>query len=297
MASDGFSNVLSREELSKLFDHLSPPEIAEKLTLLLHETIGGEGSAALVFGVNEFVEISDDSIENEMESDHATEPPAHVEKSKMMPAHTVSESPIQRGKKLIIRFTPKEWIGYLKEHPKQLTALIAVLCTVFFILSVTLGVMKQNGVKKNQKISAIIVEAQHALDEGVALLDLNPAKGRERLEEAKKLLEPLRETVSTRTIEGRKVLEVYDSINDNLTQGTSYYEDCSDVVLRYFLKKKNSVISFMARDLNDLVITDSTTNTIYRMDVESKKAQIIAGGSEMKGTQYPTVHGKILCAY
>jgi len=56
LASNGFSSVLSHEELSGLFDHLTPTDVAEKLTILLHEKTGGEGSVALVFGVSQVTE-------------------------------------------------------------------------------------------------------------------------------------------------------------------------------------------------------------------------------------------------
>lgn len=43
LVSHGFSQVLSHAQLSMLFDHLPAADIAEKLTLLLHEKKGEKG--------------------------------------------------------------------------------------------------------------------------------------------------------------------------------------------------------------------------------------------------------------
>ena len=61
LSSGGFASILPHEELTHLFDHLPAPEIAEKLTLLLHEKKGGEGSVALVF---EAVDLEENQLKD-----------------------------------------------------------------------------------------------------------------------------------------------------------------------------------------------------------------------------------------
>ncbi len=272
LASEGFSGVLTREELSTLFDHLPAPEIAEKLTLLLHEKSDGDGSVALVFGVSDVSEEKNSTPEIPVQE------------------HEPPQPPIEKPKK-IKRNILKQIKESIRSNPKRSIAIIAICCTVFFVVSVILGVAKQTSVKKNQKIIALIGEAQRALDEGVALIDLNPAKGRERLESAKMLLEPLKETVSTRTIEGRKVLEVYQSITDNLTQALHITQVSPLLFYDVSLVKKDGVVHALARDGDSLLLSDAATNTIYRMDVPSKNTQIIGGGVDVKGPMKITTHG------
>lgn len=300
LASDGFTGVLTREELSGLFDHLPPVEIAEKLTLLLHEKTGGEGSVALVFGVSQFsdleavvpVEAAPSSIEAPHSESTQSAPEPQLPKQDV-PAQKKETlfARLAKVRSFRLRFAPKEWATYVASHPKHMIAVATVLMISFFVVSVVLGVMKQASVKKNQRVEAITLEAQHALEEGVALLELNPAKGRERLEQAQKLLEPLRETVSARTVEGRKVLEVYQTISDNLTLALRISKVTPTLYYDVSLLKKNGAISSLSRDGNAMVLSDLATNTIYKMDIASKNAQIIGGGADLKGPLLVTVHG------
>ncbi len=294
LASDGFSGVLTREELSGLFDHLPAQEIAEKLTLMLHEKTGGEGSVALVFGVTEFSEPPSAAV---MDSDEAldTLPPVDADAPDL--DHTLPPPQVdpKKAEKSRRHFFDMSALGNklksIQMHPRFYTAIVPIFFTLLFIISVTLGVMKQSSMKKSQRVEAVLSGVQHALDEGVALLELNPAKGRERLEQAKAQLDPLRETVSTRTLEGRKVAQMYQSITDNLTQALHVTRTEPTLYYDISLVKKNGVIHAIARDEDELLVSDVATNTIYRMNIASKNAQIIGGGVDMKGSMQVTTHG------
>jgi hypothetical protein len=101
LASVGFSTVLSKEELTGLFDHQPPAEIAEKLTLLLHEKTQGEGSVALVFSISEMVE-------NPLEKE-------------VMPAKKVFFTPL------------RERVARFRHHPKKLTAFLVFGLAFLFV--------------------------------------------------------------------------------------------------------------------------------------------------------------------
>ena len=238
LASVGFSTVLSHKELTGLFDHQPPPEIAEKLTLLLHEKTQGEGSVALVFGIKEVLPV-----------------------------------------------VP------LRHHPRKLKALLVVGLAFLFATSVVLGIYKQTTVKKNQQVNTALIDGQQALEEGVALLELNPVKGRERLNEAKQLLDPLMHTISKRTIEGRRLATLYQQVTDNLTQAMQVVQSPMTLYYDVSLLKKGAVASNIARDGDSLVISDQVTNTDYQLNISSKNAQIAGGGNLLKNLSFVGVRG------
>lgn len=280
LASGGFSRVLSHDELVKLFDHLPAADIAEKLTLLLHEKSQGEGSVSLVFQISRLQEeggaqdsqIQSPTNEAEEESAPVSPPPKSVQFRRV--AHKV-----------------KYWLLALRHQPRRTMTVIAAALTVLFIVSVVLGVIKQSSVKKNQQVLAALVAAQHAFDEGVALLELNPVKGRERLVQAKEALEPLVTTVSPRTKEGRDVATLYGQIIDNLTQAMQVVESPLALYYDVSLAKKGAVASVFALMGTDLAIIDASSATAYRLDIATKNIEVLGGGETLRGATSVAIYG------
>jgi hypothetical protein len=282
LASIGFSNILSHEELSGLFDHLTPIDVAEKLTILLHEKTGGEGSVALVFGVTEVAE-SEPIAENIEKS-----PP--ISRSGFDSRRTA----LLGGNPIIARV--KQYFNTLRDRPKERTRVFAILVSLLFVVSVILGIWKQSTMKKNAQVVAGIADAQRALDEGVALAQLNPLKGRERLVKAKDTLSPLLKIVSSRSSEGLQLTSLYQKISDNLTQVMQVVHAPLTLFYDVSLLKKNAVASDMAIDGDVLAITDAVTQTVYELTVGSKNAQIVGGGAILKSVSSVAIHGDIVYA-
>ena len=291
LASQGFSTVLSREELTGLFDHLTPADVAEKLTLLLHEKTGGEGSVALVYGISEFAENSLEKEPAEEDELVAEEEPA--EEQIGTDGRVKSSHGFVAGVRRRIKKIPSfhALISDIRVHPRKLTVVLAVVLVCLFVISVLLGVVKQTTAKKNEQVISALSDSEHAMEEGVALLELNPVKGRERLTEAKALLEPFVQTVSPRTVEGIHVSTLYRQITDNLTHAMQIVEAPLTLYYDVSLLKKGAVASSMTRDGDMLAITDQVTNTVYQMDIGSKNAQIAGGGEALKNLLVAGIHG------
>jgi hypothetical protein len=264
LASYGFSHLLSHQELTGLFDHLSPTDVAEKLTILLHEKTNGEGSVALVFGVSEIV---DDQLvkESEVVAQKPVPPPRGV-----TPAM------------FIRRFSLKSALDRWKRNPRSVTGMFVFVFTILFLVSVVLGISKQAATKKNQRIISALSDSQHAMEEGIALLELNPVKGRERLTDAKNLLDPFVQSVSSRTVEGRRIATQYRQITDNLSQAMQVVNAPMTIFYDVSLLKKGATASSISLYGLTLAISDKTTNTVYVLAVDSKNGQIVGGGDAMK---------------
>jgi hypothetical protein len=177
-----------------------------------------------------------------------------------------------------------------------MTAVIAIVLGSLFVVSVLLGIWKQATVKKNQSIIAATSDAQLAFDEGVALLSLNPVKGRERLTRAKELLDPYVSTVSPRSTEGYKLSTLYREITDNLTQAMQIVEAPLAVFYDVSLIKKDAKATYIALDALTVAVGDKATSTVYQVDISSKNARIAGGGENVKDLSSVALHGDMFYA-
>jgi hypothetical protein len=276
LTSAEFSKALHQDELTLVFDHLPPVEVAERLTLLLHEREYGEGSAALILQINDLydVEIPDTRV-------HVT-PVSDTKKT---------ASSLVRLRRYLSPLYIKSTIRRARTHPKKATAILTIALAAIFGISVLLGVIKQVTRVKNQSVVSAISDAQHALDEGVALAALNPVKGRQRLVSAKQLLDPLRTSVSPRSQEGVQVALLYRQVTDNLTQAMQIYNVKPELFFDAGLMKKDGKISSIGFEDTIMGIADQVTKTVYAVDVTSKNAQVLGGGATYTGLSYVAIHG------
>lgn len=258
LVSQGFSRMLTHEDIVSTFDHLPPTEVAENLTVRLHEKPGGEGSVALVFDV-------------------------HIEEA---PLPIIQAPPVPRP----------HFFRSLRHDPKRLTRVAAIAITSLFLVSVVVGVWKQTVAKKNEQVASVLSDARHSFEEGVALLELNPVKGRERLGEAKSLLEPLMTSINPRTREGRDVKLLLDLVNDNLTQSLQITEGVLSLFYDMELMKKGASVTSFALEGTSLAVADEMGQTMYRLDIATKKATVVAGGDQTEGTSLVALHGETVYA-
>lgn len=265
LASGGFSQMLSHEDISSFFDHDPPEVVAEKLTIALHEKTGGEGSVALVYQVERFEEDSP--------------PPPPVDP---MPIVTRTHIPLN---------SLRMHIKHLRERPKDFKKLAVITLGTLFLVSVLLGIWKQTAARSNRAALAAVVDAQHAFDEGVALLELNPVKGRQRLTQAKEQLDPFVSSVNPRTKEGRQLTSLYQQIQDYLTQSMQITNAAPALFYDMTLMKKEAAASTFALEGKTIIVLDVPGTTAYRIDTTTKNASIVAGGEALTGATLLTFHG------
>ena len=263
LVSRAFTKVLTDEQLASVFDHLAPTEVAEKLTLLLHGTTDGEGSAGLIFQVKGLT-----PVEGEEFSSH--EEPEPVQTVLAQPTVVHTKRVILRHAASVLRRVAAVKNGKL--------ALVAAICVILFISSVILGIRKQGSLQRNQIVSQSLVDAQRAFDEGIALADLNSVKGRERLMQAQTLLEPLVATVSAKTKEGRQLAALLKLVRENLTQAMQIVRSEPQLFYDVSLLKKGARVHSMALTDDLLGMVDAAGKTVYALTVSSKSAKVVGGG-------------------
>ncbi len=269
LATRGFLMALSTDELGHIFDHLPPADVAEKLTVLLHGKQGGEGGAALIFQVSS-IETAEETVAHTVVAQ--ARPPESARRRDMFGALWR-----RTGSVFPLRFS--------------LYALIALASTILFIGSVVLGIQKQVGVKRNTLVREALTGAQRAFDEGMAILDLNPVKGRERLTMAKETLAPLLLSVPKRSKEGRQVIELYEDAVANLTSAMHITQTEPELFYDVSLLRKGAVVSGFALSGDMLGIVDYAVNAVYAVSVSNKSGAVVLSGERLSGATAVASHG------
>lgn len=246
---------LFHEEINTLFDHLEARVVAENMTFILHKHEAGTGGAALIFQVKGLTPV---------ESEEPTSLRASVTKERL------------------------RWVSVIWRRPIVPVTAILVL---IFIVSVVLGIAKQKGQKVEAHVARVLTEAQHALDEGVALLELNPVKGRERLSVARDALSPFTQTLAPSSAEGKAVAKLYKDVSDQLTIAMQIHRVEPALFYDLSLLKAQATISALGQNSDSLALLDSRGPTVALLTLSAKKGEIIAGGQSYKGASLLTMHG------
>lgn len=284
------SRTLNHDETNSLFDHNDAQGVAEKMTISLHShpevpEHSVAGSAAFIVQVKGLIPVEDER------------PVMSNGKSPSVDGTLTSQG--KRVWQTIRRIRPRHF------HPRHLKSRlnnlpdawrrpmmpITIILIVLFLLSVLLGIRRQMGQKVEARVAQVLVQAQHAFDEGVALLELNPVKARERLNEAKTDLAPLREGLAPSSIEGKAVAKLYKDVVDQLTVAMQVNQVEPSLYYDMSLLKASASVFAVGSDGVTLGLLDIRGPTVATITMPAKNGKIVAGGNSFAGATLLTVHG------
>jgi len=288
-ASSCFVSILGETELASVFDNITPQEAAEKLTLLLHKHgEASEGGAACIYHVTDIQSQASDANTAEV----ATE----------LSASSILYTVRQRVK-LVLRYVVpvdgrillRRWYRKIQDmmRGRSLTSFIPSILFVLFFISVVLGIRYQVTSASNSRIHNTIVEAEHAFEEGTALLDLNPVKGRERLVHSQALLEPFKSRRVT-TSDLRKAQRLYADVSTSLTKAMQVYTVSPELYFDLSLLKAGGKAEDMSLFNESLGLLDSVGKTVYALGVANKNGVIVGGGDAFSSAKHIAAYGDFL---
>lgn len=273
-ASRGFVSMLGEKELASVFDNFTPQEVAEKLTLLLHKHgEASEGGAACIYHVTGVDDLpSGDTLVAEAAD-------THISLRALYRVRHQTKSILKRVVPTNGRIILRRWYKKLQENMKDrtLTSFIPTILFFLFLISVILGVRYQFTSTSNSRIHNTITEAEHAFEEGTALLDLNPVKGRERLIHAKTLLDPLKSR-SVTSADIRKAQKLYADVSASLTKAMQVYEVIPELYFDLSLLKAGGRAEDISLFESSLGLLDSAGKTVYALGITNKNGVIVGGG-------------------
>jgi hypothetical protein len=274
-------NAVSEDEFFTFFDHLSVEEVAEKLTIHLHKKNDAVGYAGLFVQAKSNEETVSpkepvSSLETEI-NNQPDQPKGGWKKRLLVKTHT----PI--GAKNSV----KKLFSAFRRVDIRITAVLIVL----FFLSIGIGMIKERTGKKSESTYKAVEEGRRLYDEGVALLDLNAVKSRERLLAAKQLVDNAKKSVSLKTKEGRMLLDLEKNITDMLPKATKQYETGPELFFDVSLLKSGSSISSFAFYDDTMAFLDVNSKTVFTLQLSTKNGQIVGGGASLDGSQSVGIHG------
>ena len=286
VATAGFVQTLSSDEIISVFDHLTPSEVAEKLTMRLHEKEGGEGGAALIFQVGEVA--PDEELEEEKKLDEVmvrpspTAPPMLLHRAKAVGRRVTT---------LKQRILLRKIAAMIRKHPAfSVQRVVTIIVVSLFLLSVVLGIRHQQLAGTRSALTETLTEAQHAFDEGMALLDLNPVKGRDRLNQAKDLLAPV-VSKKLQSADGQKANKLYAEVVDNLTRSMHITKVTPSVFYDVSLLKQGAAATELSLFEDTMGVLDMNGKTVFAVGASSKSGSVVGGGDTLTKVSHIAVYG------
>lgn len=290
-ATGAFAAVLPQGEIIGAFDHLKPHEVAEKLTMLLHEREGSVGSAALIFEMGQpesAVPTETASIPSVISS-----PPKNTRTIFIRHAKAIGRRVTTTQARVRLRSV----IRKLRESPSFSVRHLVIYAVIgLFIISIILGIRRQYTVRSQSSVTEAVAQAQHSFDEGMALLELNPVKGRERLTLARDTLTPV-VAKKSRTPEGRAAQTLYEEVVKNLTRAMRSVDVSPELYFDMGLLKKDARATDISLFDDTIGIVDAVGKTIYTLGVTNRNGNIVGGGTGFEGVAHVAAYGDKVYAW
>lgn len=170
---------------------------------------------------------------------------------------------------------PKRKAG---RSPRSLFTVVVVLFLLLGV-SVVLGTKQRRQFSQQEKIKAVLEQAKSKKEEGEAILSLNPAKAREILIEAQKIINQVEEekVTSEELTKFKQELEtsIASVLREHEVEPTLFFD-------LEFIKKGATASDFIL-STGQLVILDKNNSAVYSLGLADKKSLIVAGGKQIEG--------------
>jgi hypothetical protein len=211
LATDAFSQVITREDLDSSLNNNEPSEITESLAPKIHKSENGKISAIVIRYNSPVAEkIIDDAIAK-TDLEEIAQEEAVVEKA-LPNSYKKYFSPLKsKFKNLIskIRLT------------KKLFLIPAVIIVGVLILSVFLAIREQNNAKIRTLFAQIYPQAQKKYEEGQGLADLNKNFARDSFLAAQKILKDNMAQFPPKSKENSQAQDLLKKVDSGLAQVSS----------------------------------------------------------------------------
>jgi hypothetical protein len=289
LGTAGFFNLVSEGVLRAALATSSPQEAVESLAPVVHgrEIKGGEAAAVV-----KAEELKEEKAVELREEEPPVEPPkldrslGERLKKTVRPYSLAMLAKIrprfEKTSRLIQSRLGKKAVYLAKEKPKRQQKTIFTIALVLFLLlgvSVILGMRQRSRLARQEKVGTLLDQARHKMDEGKALLDLNPMRSRQLLLEAEDLVERM-ESES----EGDPQLALFKQELESLLASVLREREIEEasVFLDLTLIKEGAEGNKTAVTGDEAVILDKKGASVYGVGISQKSSKVLAGGKLIK---------------
>jgi hypothetical protein len=167
---------------------------------------------------------------------------------------------------------------------KRWYALITA-ATFLLLLGFSIGFGSYKKQKENQKQAeqALVEEVTYRLEQAQSLKELNPARAKTLLKEAKQTLETYQKQNKTElNLQelGQKVSSAYALVSQEI------YIENPEVFYNLSLVKEEFLPQFAALIDSDLTLLDPSSESVVNLNIQSKAAKILLGKSDIKNNKF-----------
>ena len=199
LATEGFSQVITNDDLSINLNDAEPDQITESLAPKIHRAENGKISAIIIKYAKPVVDSS--FVEDEIATTPQTEEIVEEVVDEIVETNkTEVSTPVSPFSKYLSffksKFSRRRNTGVVSEKPnikikltKKIFLILTFIIIVVLIFSVSLTIQERKNAKATALFAQIYPQAQKKYDEGQSLVDLNKNLARDSFQAAQKILQ------------------------------------------------------------------------------------------------------------
>ena len=265
---------------------LSSDSIQETVEMITPVVYSQKGSQSAVGVIVEVAEEEEERKEAEVEKERDTfqtpekvKPPAKIKKILFKLVRGVGRVYYWAERKLATR---KIYLGRRSALPgrkksRRRFLIIAVILISGLGLSLVWGVGRKRISQRQEDQRMALAEIEFKLEEGQNLIDLNPIRARQLLEEARNLLN----SFETEGELAEQVMSLKQTVTESLMAAEKEYQEQTLTV--YFdleVIKEGARGSHLLFNQGRLVVLDAPNQSLYQIEVSKKQGEILTGGND-----------------
>lgn len=300
LGTAGFFNLVGEGILRAALETGSPQEAVESLAPVIHGRKIGGGEAVVIAKVEGLKEPEPVELE---EKEPIVEGPPRQEESisssvrrvvKLDLPVALTKITLRLEKTLTFLQTRlgRRAIYLAKEKPKRQQKTIFTVALVLLILlgvSVVLGMRQRSNIARQEKVEIFFEQARYKLEEGKALLDLNPLRARQLLLEARDLVEQMeKEEIGDEELASFK--KELESVLASVLREHEIGE--APVFLDLNLAKEGASGDKVALSGGQMIILDKPGASVYGVGISQKSSQILGGGKLFENASQVAAFGE-----
>jgi len=210
LATDAFSEIISKDDLDASLTNGSPVDIAESLAPKVHKADNGKISSII---------ISYASLESSGNTEISTATET-LGKQEQIIAHKAPVFSLGKYLSFVKSKLPRRNIR-LSFSRKTVLGLVIIFIVIALASSVSIAVQKQNNSRIQALFEEIYPKAQAEFEEGKSLADLNKSMARDSFLAGQKIIKENKEKFPAKSEQSQKIQELSKQIEEELTKVSS----------------------------------------------------------------------------